>query len=176
MINCAALLKSIDIIQMSGWFLYEVDSLTITVYYSWINHDDTKRNGQSSLVSANTFTLVDILVQSLKIAPNLSEPGLSSRLLITSMTYILTSSLDYGHLLNYFLETNLQSGPRAIWLTIITQCPWSPLTISNRCPRASDRLISRHTKPLHTGQTLYTLHTVPFRNLHNTAQHWLGLN
>lgn len=46
----------------------------------------------------------------------------------TGLLALLSSSLDYGHLLNYFLETNLffNLGQMAIWPTVIAPLPLSP--------------------------------------------------
>lgn len=71
----------------------------------------------------------------LKIVNNLSDNAEGSALhgfLIRRMTWasppLLSSSLDYGHLLNYFLETNLFFNLRqmAIWPTVIAPFPLSP--------------------------------------------------
>lgn len=59
----------------------------------------------------------------------------------------LSSSLDYGHLLNYFLETNLFFNLRqmAIWPTVIAPFPCLLATISSdRCWTASDLLINEY--------------------------------
>lgn len=101
------------------------------------------------------------------------SPGLSSRLIITSVTWptlhgIIEPGLWPSSKLLFGDKSILQSGQTAIWLTVIVQCPWSPLTISDRCPSASDRLIIRETSPgLHTPQP------VPFRKYNTQSLHWV---
>lgn len=95
------------------------------------------------------------------------SPGLSSRLIITSVTWptlhgIIGLGLWPSSKLLFGDKSILQSGQTAIWLTVIVQCPSSPLTISDRCPSASDRLIIRETSSGHTPQS------VPFKNNNKT--------
>lgn len=98
------------------------------------------------------------------------SPGLSSRLIITSVTWptlygIIGPGLWPSSKLLFGDKSILQSGQTAIWLTVIVQCPLPPLTISDRCPSASDRLIIRETSPgRHTHTVSHNSHPVPFRN------------